>query len=126
MFNHWKEYLTFHASIEETKLSQHLEELHKKLKAEIRAKRMIADRRKLAKVAYEKRKKEREERERLKEKPKIDATRFAFNFHFIFIFNYSERVTLQYRIGFKRPSIYNTLIRNFRIAKKSGIIFLVY
>lgn len=40
---------------------------------------MIADRRKLAKVAYEKRKKEREERERFREKPKIDVTRFALN-----------------------------------------------
>ena len=79
MFNHWKEFLSFHSSIEESKLSQHLEELHKKHKAEIRAKRMVADRRRLAKVAYEKRKKEKEEKERVKEKPKVDATRCAFD-----------------------------------------------
>ena len=78
MFNHWKEFLTFHASIEESKVSQHLEELQKKHKAEVRAKRMIADRRRLAKVAFDKRKKEREERERNRERPRHDAARFAF------------------------------------------------
>jgi len=72
MFNHWKEFLTFHASIEESKVGQHLEELQKKHKAEVRAKRMIADRRRLAKVAFEKRKKEKEERERFRERPRHD------------------------------------------------------
>ena len=75
MFNHWKEFLTFHASIEESKVGQHLEELQKKHKAEVRAKRMIADRRRLAKVAFEKRKKEREERDRFRERPRHDIAR---------------------------------------------------
>ena len=79
MFNHWKEFLSFRSSIEEPKIKQHLEELHKKHKAELRAKRMITERRRLAKVAYEKRKKEKEEKERSKEKPRIDITRFVLH-----------------------------------------------
>ncbi len=73
MFNHWKEFVTFRASIEDEKFDQHLEELDKKHKAQVRARKMIAERKRLAKAAFEKRRKEREEQEREKERQKFLA-----------------------------------------------------
>ena len=73
MFSYWKEFVTFKASIEEEKLGQHLEELDKKHKAQIKAKRMVTERRRLARIAHEKRKKERVEEERSKERERMSS-----------------------------------------------------
>lgn len=84
MFNHWKEYLSFRSSIEDNKLGQHLEELHIKHKAQLRAKQMINERRRLAKAAHERRRKEREEADRHKERSRMDHAKYDVCFHLYF------------------------------------------
>ena len=71
MFNHWKEFISFRATVEEEKLGQHLEELDKKNKAELKAKKMMAERKRLARAAHDKRRKEHEHLQREKEKQKM-------------------------------------------------------
>ena len=60
MFNYWKDFIAFRATIEEDKLGRHLEELDVKHKAQVRAKKMIAERKRLARITFEKRKREKE------------------------------------------------------------------
>ena len=71
--------------MEEHRFAQHLEELVKKRKAELRAKRMNSERRRLVRAAYEKKKREREDNERFKgkEHTKVDFSRLVICLHIV-------------------------------------------
>ena len=63
--------------MEDAKLTQHLEEMHVKHRAQAKAKRMAFERRRLAKVAQEKRRKEKEEAEKPKDRTRNGLLRSA-------------------------------------------------